>query len=154
MDILTEVCLYLKNWFDRGQKKYLGRFEIVNGTISYLGGTNMEIQTGQYYRIEGSVFNNGVHQKGKETLKDEAFTGSVWGMAVPPSLIGLVAEIQAWQEKYGNVNSANMSPLGSENFAGVYSYTKASGGSSNSSSSSVPTWQSVFADRLGRYKKI
>ena len=72
-------------------------------------------------------------------------------MAVPKDVRNLITEIEAWVEKYGGVDSANMSPYQSESFGG-YSYSKASGGSS--SQASVPTWQSVFADRLGRYKKL
>jgi hypothetical protein len=111
----------------------------------------MGIQTGQYYRIIGSTFNDGVFKHGSESLIDETFDGSVWLMAVPPDFVSLATEISMWQEKYGTAESENMSPYASESFGG-YSRTKASGGSS--SKSSVPTWQGVFADRLGRYKKI
>ena len=73
-------------------------------------------------------------------------------MAVPKDVISLATEIGLWQAKYGGVDSENMSPYQSESFNG-YSYTKASG-SASGSVSSVPTWQSVFGDRLRRYRKI
>lgn len=113
----------------------------------------MNIQTDQYYRIIGSVFNDGVYKFGSEELKDEDFTGAVWLMAIPDDVISLAAEIYDWQAKYGSVDSENMSPFQSENF-GVYSYNKSSGGNSDSTGSSVPTWQSVFGARLRRYKRI
>lgn len=152
--MLSEICLYLKNWFNRNQPKYIGKFTIANNAITFEGG-DMTIQNKQYFRIVGSVFNDGVYQYGAETLSltDESFEGAVWLMAVPPDFISLVAEIEAWQEKYGSVDSENMSPYQSESFGG-YSYTKASGGSSGSDSQSSPSWARAYADRLRRYRKI
>lgn len=146
--MLTELCLYLKNWFDRNQPKYFGLFEIRNGILSIVNG-DIIIKTGQYYRIVGSVFNDGVYKHGSEHLIDETFDGAVWLMAVPPDVVSLATEIAAWQTKYGSSDSTNMSPFNSESFAG-YSYSKSGGGGS----SSVPTWQSVYADRLRGYRKI
>lgn len=145
--MLTEICRFLKNYFDNGQPKFFGKFTVSNGQLNIDG-----IQTNQYYRIVGSVFNDGVHKKGSETLKDETFEGAVWLMAVPDDVIGLSNEIDDWQSKYGSTNSENMSPYQSESFGG-YSYSKASANSSNSSSA-VPTWQTVYADRLRGYRKI
>ena len=145
--MITEVCLYLKNWFNKTMPMLYGDFRIDNGVLIPENGVE-EIQNGQYYRIIGSVFNDGVYKHGSESLKDESFNGSVWLMAVPPDVETLVSDIEAWQAKYGTADSDNMSPFNSESFGG-YSYSKGSG-----NSSSVPTWQSVFADRLGRYRKI
>lgn len=142
---MTEVFQYLRNWFDRNQPKFSGEFNIVNGSL--VG--DYGIKTGQFYRIIGSALNDGVYEFGADTLVDESFEGTIWLMAVPKDVRTLITEIKMWQEKYGGVDSANMSPYQSESFGG-YSYTKASG----SASSSIPTWQSVFADRLGRYKKL
>lgn len=150
--MIYQICLYLKNWFDYKQPKYFGKFTISNGALNYEGGA-MEIQTGQYFRVVGSTFNDDVYKKGSESLTDEEFEGAVWLMALPKDFISLVTEIELWQEKYGGVDSVNMSPFQSESFNG-YSYSKASGGSSESGTSSVPTWQSVYADRLRRYRKI
>ena len=147
--MLSEICLYLKNWFNDLQPRYIGQIKIVEGQLNIAD----KIQTNQYYRIVGSVFNDGVYQRGKETLTDETFEGGVWLMAIPQDFLGLVKDIEDWQKKYGGVDSANLSPFQSENFAGVYSYSKVSGGSSEGSQT-VPTWQNVFASRLRRYKKI
>lgn len=149
--MLYELCLYLNNWFNYGQPKYLGRFVIENGVISLVDG-EMSILPNQYYRIVGSTFNDGVYKHSSEQLIDESFEGGVWLMAVPPDVVSLASEIAMWQQKYGGVDSNNMSPFNSESFAG-YSYSK-SGGGSSSSASSVPTWQGVYADRLRRYKKL
>lgn len=140
---LTELCQELRNWFDRGQKKVIGDFEIQDGVVS-----GIELQNGQYFRIMGSVFNDGVHQYGSdEGLVNESFRGAVWAMAVPPAVIALVSEIDEWITK----NKAVLeSPYTSESFAG-YSYTKATSASSNSA---VLTWQDVFASKLNRWRKI
>ena len=88
-----------------------------------------------------------------DELHDENFSGAVWAMAVPPTAIALSEEIEAWQAKYGSVDSAAMSPFNSESFGG-YSYTKSTGGSYSSGSGGNPSWQSVFADKLNRWRKI
>ena len=93
----------------------------------------------------------------QDVLHDEdAFDGSIWAMAVPPDVIALAEEIEAWQAKYGGVDSAAMSPFNSESFGG-YSYSKYGGGTSGSTtgaSSPSASWQSVFASRLNRWRKI
>lgn len=151
--MITEICLYLKNWFDWNMPKYYGKFKIENGVLISINDGDMGIATGQYFRIIGSVFNDGVYKLGEEELVDETFIGAVWLMAVPRDFLSIVKDISDWQEKYGNVDSQAMSPYQSESFGG-YSYSKASGGSGSSTDSIVPTWKSVFRDRLWRYKKI
>ena len=148
--MMTELCLYLNNWFFYDQPQYFGSFKVEDGRLIFLDG-DMGILSNQYYRIEGSVFNNGVHKHGSEHLIDETFNGSVRLMAVPKDVETLATEISDWQKKYGGADSMNMSPFQSESL-GPYAYTKGSVGSK--SSSSVPTWQSVYADRLRRYKKL
>lgn len=144
--MLTEICAYLKNWFDFNQSKYFGTITITDGTFDL----QSEIQSGQYYRIVGSVFNDGVHKRGSEELTDETFDGAVWLMAVPKDVIDLDKRISDWMAKYGGVDSDAMSPYQSESFGG-YSYSKASGGTDGST---VAGWQSIFGAELRRYKKI
>ena len=152
--MLYDVCLYLKNWFNFNQPRYFGKFEIKNGNLTSLNDGEILVEN-QYYRIVGSVFNDGVykHCDESEKLTDETFDGAVWMMAIPPDFLALIADIETWQAKYGNADSANMSPFQSESFGG-YSYSKGSTGSSSVSNASVSTWQAVFADRLARYRKI
>ena len=151
--MLSQICLYLKNWFDRNQQKFFGNITISNGVITKPYEFGELCKANQYYRIVGSVFNDGVYKHGTEELTDEEFEGAIWLMAVPKDVINLATEIEMWQAKYGGVDSQNMSPYQSESFGG-YSYSKASGGSSSGSASSVPSWQGVYADRLRRYRKI
>jgi hypothetical protein len=67
-------------------------------------------------------------------------------MAVPRGFLALVAEIEAWNTKYG---AGAMSPYASESFGG-YSYSKgATAGGSNAT-----TWSDAFASRLNAWRKI
>lgn len=142
--MLTELCQELRNWFER--KKFFGTFTIENGQIDLPDGS---LQSGQYFRIIGSVFNDGVYRHDAEELHDEVFEGAIWTMAVPPAVIDLSERISEWVTKYGDSVS---SPYSSESFGG-YSYQKANSGQGNAASSS-PTWQSTFASELNRWRKI
>lgn len=143
--MLTELCQELRNWFER--EIYFGTFTIENGQIHPPDGS---LQNGQYFRIAGSVFNDGVHKYDpEEELTDEVFEGAIWSMGVPPAVIDLSERISAWVAKYGDSVS---SPYQSESFGG-YSYHKASSGRGNADSGN-PTWQSTFANELNRWRKI
>lgn len=143
--MLTELCQELRNWFERD--KYIGAFTIENGQISMPDGS---IQSGQYFRIIGSVFNDGVHKYGENILVDEIFKGAVWTMAVPPAVVDLSERIRQWIDKYGDLVS---SPYSSESFGG-YSYVKAGSGRGNGDSSAGLTWQDTFANELNKWRKI
>lgn len=159
--MLTEICQYLRNWFVRD--KLTGQFVVTDGVIGYANGVALPIQTGQYYRIIGSVFNDGVHIYGTKTvtpsqgepyeelidpLHDEpAFNGAVWTMSMPPAFLALAAEIQDWTTN--NATAIN-SPYNSESFGG-YSYTVKSG---NSATGGGITWQGQFSARLNPWRKI
>lgn len=137
--MLDHVLAYLRNYFATGY--IYGTFEVKDGTVRL-----PEILDGQYFRIVGSVFNDGVHQNPANNLKDESFTGTVWALAIPKALLELVTEIEAWQEKNGTAASG---PYQSESFGG-YSYSLKSG----ADGSGGFTWQSAFASRLNRWRKI
>ena len=140
--ILSEICQELKNWFcDIEKDVYQGTFIIQGRTLSL-----PFLQTGQYFRIVGSVFNDGVHQYGTDQLQDETFTGAIWAMRIPPSVIDLANEIDAWVQKNGNAVS---SPYQSESWGG-YSYSLKSGGTESGSLG----WQTVFAGSLNRWRKL
>lgn len=142
--ILTEICDYLNNYF--WDKKIKGTFTISGGEIDV-----SSLKEGQYYRIVGSTFNEGVHQNPDASMTDETFEGEVWAMAVPQTVIAIASDIAEWQDKYGKVTSEAMSPFTSESFAG-YSYSKS--GSGNANSGSNITWQDVFGGRLNKYRKL
>lgn len=149
--MIDEVCAYLRNWFDRDMDKFYGTITISGGELV---GFSDRLQNGQYFRIVGSVFNDGVYQYPATDLTDETFeNGAVWAMAIPKGFIDIVSEVTAWQSKYGTADSAAMSPFNSESFGG-YSYSKSSGNATGSATNNPNAWQSVFASRLARWKKI
>ena len=155
--MLTEICGYLRNYFDRDMPKYYGKFTVADGEISCDDG-NLELLDGQYFRIVGSALNDGVWKNGDftnfEKMQDETFTGAVWAMAVPPALIGIAQEIAEWNEKYGKADSTALSPFNSESFDG-YSYSKSRSGVSGSSEADASsTWQGAFGKRLLIWKKL
>ena len=147
---LTDLCETLHNWFlVKPNGVHRGRFNIDGRTI-----TCSFLQEGQYFRIKGSVFNDGVHQYPPNDLASEEFFGEVWAMAVPPDVIALLADIDAWNEKYGGIDSVVYSPLASESFNN-YSYSKGSISRSNGAdASTVMTWKDAFADKLRRWRKL
>lgn len=140
--MLEQILDYIHNYFEK---------DIVRGTFTISSGELPLdfLLENQYFRIVGSVFNDGVHQY-PAMLTDETFTGEIWAMAIPPRFLSVVDDIETWMGKYGG---AIESPYQSESFGG-YSYTKKSGGSSGSSGNDVGSWQSVFASSLNAWRKI
>lgn len=148
MITLTEICNELNNWFDTkadGEKDRLfGTFTIENGTIDL---SQSDIKTNQYFRIIGSVFNDGVYQYPPRSLTDETFDGAIWIMYVPHQMFELLDEINEWEEKYGPVVA---SPFSSESFGG-YSYYK---NYRNSSTIVTTGWKSKFAEKMRKWRKL
>lgn len=147
--MLTEICAEIRNYFLRDRQKdiHAGTFTISGGDIESLS----FLLTGQYFRIVGSVFNDGVWKYGEGGLTDETFTGAVWAMAVPPAVIALDAEIENWITN--NADALN-SPYQSESFGG-YSYSKAGGYSRGDNQSQVAfSWKDQFASKLNPYRRI
>ena len=150
--MLQQVCEHIHNYFIKD--RHDGEFEIADATISL-----PFLLDGQRFLICGSALNDGMytsHSNGIKNdddteevgLQDETWAGTICALAVPPAVIALSGEVQAWVEANGSqVNS----PFSSENVIGVYSYTKATGGSG---AGGAITWADVFKDRLNRWRKV
>ena len=135
---LTNLCAELRNYFET--KKRFGTFTISGGSIS----PSDFLQDGQYFRIVGSVFNDGVHRHPAHGLTDETFDGAVWAMAVPPAVVELLQKIQEFEASTANAPTAYIS----ESFGG-FSYTKAT------DANGLPVgWKSVFKNELSRWRKL
>ena len=141
--MLEEILDYIHNYFVK--KVYRGSYEITSSTIIL-----PFLQDNQYFKVVGSVFNDGIYQYPASDLTDETFNGEIWAMAVPPAVINIVDEIENWQNQYSDIVN---SPYSSESFGG-YSYTKASGSGNGDSSDSGPGWKSVFGKRLNKWRKL
>lgn len=138
--MLEQVLRHLNNWFLL--EIHEGTFTVENGGV-----TLPFLQTDQYFRICGSVFNDGLHQYPAADLTEETFTGTVWALAVPKAVVTLSKDIAAWEEKNGE---AVASPYQSESFGG-YSYTKRSAGND---SGALNGWQDAFKSRLNDWRKL
>lgn len=136
--MLETILQYLNNWFVRGI--YSGDYEIKDGSIVL-----PFLVDGQYFRILGSTFNDGLYQYPAMGLVDETFDGTVWALAVPQAVQKLADEIAAWEQKNG---AAAAGPYTSESFGG-YSYTRAA-----ASDGRPLGWQDVFSARLSRWRKV
>ena len=149
--MLQQVCEHIHNYFIKD--RHTGTFEIADAAISL-----PFLLEGQRFLISGSALNDGVytyHAAGIKNdddtavvgLQDETWAGTICALAVPPAVIALSGEVKAWVD----ANGASNSPYASENVIGVYSYTKATGGSG---AGGAITWADVFKDRLNRWRKV
>ena len=142
---LNMICEYLNNWFDKD--RYAGDFSIAGGSVSVDA-----LKNGQYYRIIGSVFNEGIHVYPSTDLTDEDFKGEVWSMVIPQDIIDLASDLHSWLATYGSAGSEALSPYASESFNG-YSYSKSVGGS-DASGAGANSWQNAFSYRLIPYRRL
>lgn len=147
MDInymLDEICAYLRNWFLIRGGVHTGTY-----TIEPSGAfTPPFLAEDQYYRIIGSLLNDGIHCTGDADLAPETFDGAVWALAIPPQVISVAKEIIAWNAD----NAATLaSPFQSESFGG-YSYTMQS--TSGADGEQKITWRTMFGSRLSRWRKL
>lgn len=138
--MLTEICAELLNWFVVPDGVHINTYTISGGSIAPLD----FLQEDQYFRIIGSVFNDGVHKYPASNLTDEVFQGAVWAMAVPPTLIALTAEIKEYNESGGKPSAYT-----SESYPNGYSYARAT------DANGVPlSWKKAFASRLSQWRKL
>lgn len=137
--MLTELLNEIKNYFIQSVYN-INKLSISGGQLPPLD----FLQDGQYFRIIGSVFNDGVYQYPAFNLKDETFDGEIWALAVPPAVIALADEIKAYKES----DFSKLAPYTSESFGG-YSYTRAV------DADGLPvSWQKQFRSRLNKWRKI
>lgn len=136
---ISDFCDALNNYFERDV--CCGDFVIENGSIDL-----PFLREGQYFRIVGSVLNDGIYRYPCVGLTDEPFRGEVWAMGIPPAVIALLADINEWQKKYGE---SSTSVFQSESMP-TYSYTKAT----DSVTGGAVTWQTAFRDKMSRWRKI
>ena len=144
MSMMGVVCQEVKNYFiQKDVDVHASNYVISGGRISPVP----FLKNGQYYRIVGSVLNDGVYKHGTDDLQlvDEEFYGAVWSMRVPKDFVQLVTEIDAWN----TANAAALSgPYSSESFGG-YSYSKAT-----SEGGGAYTWKDQFKGKLNGYRRM
>ncbi len=139
--MLENVLRHVRNWFLAQDGIHTGAFTIAEGSIVL-----PFLLPGQYFRIVGSMLNDGVYKYPAEGLADESFDGVVWALVIPRAFLVLVSDIEAWQEKNG---AAVAGPYQSESFGG-YSYTKAT----DSATGGAVSWEAAFRSRLNQWRKL
>lgn len=157
-EMMTCLCREVRNYFVRSDADRIsGRFSVREGTIALSSpqGDGFEISDGRYFRIVGSVYNDGVWQMSSELvqkLADEEFEGQIWLMAPPRDFTDLADEIAAWIDRFGD---AAFSPYASESFGG-YSYTLRGTSRRNESArdNEDAGWQTAFRRQLAAYRRI
>lgn len=137
--VLEDLLEHLHNRFE--VRAIAGRFAISGGSMEL---PEDFLKEGQYYWIDGSTFNDGLHRHPDPSMSDEEFHGSVTALAIPPALLELSCEIDRWVEANASVLD---SAYQSESFGG-YSYTK--GGVSGG----LDGWKAHFRTRLNRWRKL
>lgn len=126
---VPELCDYTHNFFDQADAPIFGEFTFDPDTVP------AGIVSGQYFLVQGSIFNDGVHQAGEGDLCPETFTGTVQPMRVPEAFAALAKKITDYD---ANLPSGGV--YASQSFAG-WSGTLATG------SDGLP------ADGVTRYRK-
>lgn len=152
--ILEDVLEHIHNWFERESITVSG-CEISDGSLPASVTSGMIAR--QWYRIEGSYLNDGLHQHPADDLTDETFSGTVTKLAIPRPLLYIVQEIEDWLELGKDAREkALASPYASESFDG-YSYSLRSDLTANSASggsAGLSGWQAEFASRLNPWRKM
>lgn len=136
--MLEQILDHLHNYFVVRGGVHTGTFTVIDGSIDL-----DFLQENQYFKVVGSVFNDGVHQYPATDLTAETFDGEIWAMAVPPAVIALAAEIGEWVGNHPNDGYL------SESFGG-YSYSLGT----NSRGSAPAGWEDVFRGRLNVWRKV
>ena len=153
--MLSELCALCRNYFDKDEyhryyPRLEGKFTVRDGILPDLEGF---IIKGQCFRLYGSALNDGVYEYTDDlVLKDETFSGMIQSMRVEPDFLALSNEIDAWEAKYGTIDSMALSPFNSEAYGG-YSYSKSAGGDGGSGGASAADPVSMFRQRLKRWRK-
>lgn len=133
--MIENVMAYCNNYFSLPDSHY-GTWTIANGGISL-----PFLAIGQYFRITGSLFNDGVYTYPAQ-LKNEKFDGYIVPLAPPKAFIDLCSQIAEYE------STSHISPYTSESFGG-YSYTKAPGKGGGGLA-----WQEAYTVQLRRWRKI
>jgi len=151
------VLGHIHNWFVRERMGV----KVVGGVLP-ASATDRMVE-GQWYRIEGSYLNDGVHQHPAD-LEEESFEGTLSLLAIPKALMLVIDQIEAWIEDYEEARSlsadarrkALSSPYQSESFGG-YTYTVRGDLTANSASDGLSGpngWKQVFAADLNQWRKV
>lgn len=136
--MMEKALRYCHRWFEVPGAEIRGKFTVQGGSLPL-----ETVGYNQYYLIEGSVYNDGLHRKPDDDLIDEEFNGVIYPLAIPRAFQDVVARMEAWQVKNGDPGVYQ-----SESFGG-YSYTRATG-----KNGTQATVFDAFASDLKPFRKL
>lgn len=156
--MIEAICAEIRNYFTERDDKHFGTFTVSDGALllpfpvdtDYVRIWDSRLNDGTY-KVKSSTFTDGKYRIEADGLRDETFDGAVWIMSPPKGFLDIVADIEVWEKKYGNVDGPAYSPFTSESFAGTYSYSKSEGSGDGKASGG---WQKAFAERLNVYRRL
>ena len=150
--ILEQVLNHIHNWFVYDELDVDG-CAIEGGSLP----ASVPIPEGAWYRIQGSLFNDGLHQHPADDLTDETFDGKVTVCAIPRVLLNVVDEIADYIDAMNESDAAvRGAKFQSESFGG-YTYTIKGDSRADSASggvSGLTGWQAAFRTDLNPFRKI
>lgn len=101
--LINEMCDTVNNYFDRERR--FGRFEIKNG---YLNAPDLDIKENQYFRICGSLYNDGIYKIIHEKpVTWQQMTSGSWEIATDKEWEVENKPIKSWCEA-NNIPWANL----------------------------------------------
>lgn len=151
------VLGHIHNWFVSEQ------FDVTVVAGILPASVTNRMAEGQWYRIEGSYLNDGVHQHPSD-LEVESFSGTLSLLAIPNALMLVIEQIETWIADYDEARSlsadarrkALSSPYQSESFGG-YNYSVRSDLTASSASGGLSGpngWKQAFAVDLNQWRKM
>lgn len=148
-EMLEQVLLHIHNRFERCTLQVRG-CAISGGELP----KSVNIPTGAWYWVEGSLLNDGLHRHPSPDLTDETFDGSVTICAIPAALLNVVDRISEWTADMDEADrDARRAKYQSESFGG-YTYTIKQDSRANSASGGLTGWQAAFVTDLNPWRKM
>lgn len=149
--MLEQVLYHIHNWFERDQI-HVTTCCIDDGMLP--ASITDQMLDGQWYRIQGSYLNDGLHQNPDLGLSDETFNGTITLLAIPKALLSITEQIGQWVEETSDADQrARKATFQSESFGG-YSYSLKGDSRSNNGSDGLTGWQAAFASDLNPWRKM
>lgn len=149
--VLENILWHIHNWFERESFTVKG-CSIEGGELPASITSSMLVQ--QWYRIEGSYLNDGLHQHPADDLTDETFDGKVTLLAIPRPLLLLADEIADYIDDTSESDKeARKGKYKSESFGG-YTYQLRDDSRASSYNGGLTGWQAAFAADLNPWRKI
>lgn len=152
--ILEQVLYHLHNWFGRASISATG-CTIADGALPASIASSMV--EGAWYRIEGSLLNDGLHKHPADDLQDETFDGTITVCAIPRALLNVVEEITDYIDATNESDAAVRGAIFQSESFGGYTYSlkgDSRSGSASGGGSGLTGWQAAFRTDLNPWRKI